>query len=313
LFVTSPWGIGLLALSGETMTDTLMVQNGQRIGGWLVQTKDNDFSIVADFDGDARLEVLVRSSWGIGLLGLYGGSSHVALAMAQNGSRIDGWVLSTKDNKFPVLGDFDGDKAGEALVTSPWGLAVLKFSAGAFQAIAMAQNGTRLGGWLLSTADNVFGMTRVSRARVVTVEQINEMLVAEEPDYEAIAWLGTAALPEIKKSVESEDVALVSKATYMASLVPGDEAVEIVSAAAKDPRLEVRVAAAASIRNLPATRAAQLLEAVAADADMTIRLKAVKSAIQMQDPEVLSALGKIAEQDPSPIVRRVAAQAKRRG
>ena len=43
LLVTSPWGIGILQLSGSTLTAPMMQPNGTRFGGWLLNTGDNEF------------------------------------------------------------------------------------------------------------------------------------------------------------------------------------------------------------------------------------------------------------------------------
>ena len=41
--VTSPWGIGILKLSGSTLTAPMMAPNGTRFGEWLLNTEDNHF------------------------------------------------------------------------------------------------------------------------------------------------------------------------------------------------------------------------------------------------------------------------------
>ncbi|MGA2827173.1 MAG: hypothetical protein ABSF03_13755, partial [Streptosporangiaceae bacterium] len=41
ILVTSPWGIGILALSGTTMVSPMLQPNGTRFGGWLLNTADN--------------------------------------------------------------------------------------------------------------------------------------------------------------------------------------------------------------------------------------------------------------------------------
>ena len=155
ILVTSPWGIGILKLSGSTLTAPMMAPNGTRFGGWLLNTADNRFSPVADFDGDGRAEILVTSPWGIGILKL-SGSTLTAPMMAPNGTRFGGWLLNTADNRFSPVADFDGDGRAEILVTSPWGIGILKLSGSTLTAPMMAPNGTRFGGWLLNTADNRF-------------------------------------------------------------------------------------------------------------------------------------------------------------
>src|SRR5262245_30514085 len=153
--VTSPWGIGILKLSGNTLTSPMMAPNGTRFGGWLLNTADNRFDLMADFDGDGRDELLVTSPWGIGVLKMSGGTL-TAPMMAPNGTRFGGWLLNTADNRFGPVGDFDGDGQMEIMVTSPWGIGIIKLSGNKITVPMMATNGTRFGGWLLNTADNRF-------------------------------------------------------------------------------------------------------------------------------------------------------------
>jgi hypothetical protein len=155
ILITSPWGLGVLRLSGSTLISPIMAANGTRIGGWLLNTLDNRLRPAGDFDGDGREELLLVSPWGIGILKI-GATSLSVPMMAPNGTRFGGWLLNTADNFFNMTGDFDGDNRAEILVTSPWGLGILKLSGSTLTAPMMAPNGTRFGGWLLNTADNRF-------------------------------------------------------------------------------------------------------------------------------------------------------------
>jgi acyl-CoA hydrolase len=156
LLVSSPWGLGVLEQSGSTMAAPMMAPNGTRFGGWLLNTADNTFGPVGDFDGDGNDEIVISSPWGMGILKL-SGSTMVVPMMAPNGTRFGGWLLNTADNTFGPVGDFDGDGKDEILVSSPWGVGILKLSGTAMTAPMMAANGTRFGGWLLNTADNRLG------------------------------------------------------------------------------------------------------------------------------------------------------------
>lgn len=83
-----------------------------------MNTADNVFGPVADYDGDGRAEVFVSSPWGIGLLKFVDGTL-TAPMMQPNGTRFDGWLLNTADNRFGPIGDYDGDGRAEILITSP--------------------------------------------------------------------------------------------------------------------------------------------------------------------------------------------------
>ena len=66
-------------------------------------------------------------------------------------------LLNTADNRFEMADDFDGDGKAEILISSPWGIGILKMEGGALSAPVMAANGDRfMGGWLLNTEDNRF-------------------------------------------------------------------------------------------------------------------------------------------------------------
>ncbi len=156
ILVTSPWGIGILKQAGGTMSEMMMAPNGTRFGGWLLNTADNTFGPIADFDGDGHDEIFISSPWGVGFLKLSGNTFTVPM-MAPNGTRFGGWLLNTVDNVFSNAADYNGDHAAELLVTSPWGLGVLKLTGATLVPLMMQPNGTRFGGWLVSTKDNRFG------------------------------------------------------------------------------------------------------------------------------------------------------------
>ena len=155
LLISSPWGIGVLETSGNTLAAPIMAANGTRLGDWLLNTGDNSFSGMGDFDGDGKAEILIASPWGIGILKRVG-NALTPIMMAPNGTRFGGWLLNTADNTFGPIADFDGDGHAEVVVTSPWGIGLLKLSGMTMTAPMMQANGTRFGGWLIDTGINVF-------------------------------------------------------------------------------------------------------------------------------------------------------------
>jgi len=149
--VTSPWGIGIFNLNGSTFNVLAMVPNGTRIGGWLLNTNDNHFELVGDFDGDDVDELFVSSPWGIGVIELNGGSFS-GLALKPNGTRFDGWLLNTADNRFGPVGDFNSDGKDDIIVRSPWGIGILNLVGNSFSGLMLKPNGTDFGGWTLNTS-----------------------------------------------------------------------------------------------------------------------------------------------------------------
>jgi hypothetical protein len=154
--VSNPSGIAILKVTGSSMTACAIAANGSRIGGWLLETSDNDFGPAADYDGDGAAEILLTSPWGIGMLKLSAAAFSVPM-LQPNGTRFGGWLLNTADNNLGEVGDYDGDGRAEVLVTSPWGIGILKLAGQTMTAPMMQPNGTRFGGWLVDTASNQFG------------------------------------------------------------------------------------------------------------------------------------------------------------
>jgi FG-GAP repeat len=151
--VTSPWGIGVFEFDGTTFTVPVMAPNGTRFGGWLLNTADNKFGPVGDFDADGKDEVMVSSPWGIGVFNIDGGTISTP-ALKPNGTRFDGWLLNTADNRFGPVGDFDADGKDDIVVRSPWGIGILDLSGNTFAGLMLKPNGTNFGGWVLDTASN---------------------------------------------------------------------------------------------------------------------------------------------------------------
>ncbi|RZI53804.1 MAG: hypothetical protein EOP16_00940 [Pseudonocardia sp.] len=189
LLVTSPWGLGILTLSRGTITSTVMAANGTRFGGWLLNTADNRIAPIGDLDGDGRAEMLVSSPWGIGVLKQSDGTLTNPF-LAANGTRCGDWLLNTADNYFDIVDDIDGDRRAEIVVTSPWGIGILKFTGSSMSCPMLAPNGTRFGGWLLNTADNQVGIgDQLIRlhVKILTVPNISieDMIVEMQRIYEA--------------------------------------------------------------------------------------------------------------------------------
>ena len=151
ILIWSGWGIATLIFNGGTLNTSRIFANGTRLGGWIINTADNTFVGTGNFDTDNRKDMVLMSPWGLGIISL-NNSNHVF--MASNGTRFGGWLLSSRDNQIKLVGDFDGDGMDELLITSPWGIGILKMVSGTLISVAMYANGTNLGGYLVNNADN---------------------------------------------------------------------------------------------------------------------------------------------------------------
>ena len=105
----------------------------------------------------------------------------------------------------------------------------------------------------------------------VTLEQVRNILNRDEPNYMEAAQLGPQAIPHLQKLLQEADPLLASKATYLASMISSDRAVDVVREAAASDHAEVRAAAAAATRNLPQVPVADVLGSLLDDGDVSVR------------------------------------------
>ncbi len=124
----------------------------------------------------------------------------------------------------------------------------------------------------------------------VTMEQVRAALDPEEPNYEEAAQLGPEALPHLEVLVQSGDPMLASKATYLASLIKGARAAEIVKKASQSADPIVRVAAAAATSNLTAAAATSVLTNLVGDEDPGVRKVAQQRAQERPSDKLSAAL-----------------------
>ncbi|MDG6250935.1 VCBS repeat-containing protein [Methanocalculus sp.] len=150
ILLTSSWGIGVLAYGGNTLTSPIIQPNGTRFGGWLFDSRANQIAGVGDVDGNGRDEIVMTSGWGIGVLGAVS-NTFDSLMVAPNGTHFGGWVFNSSENTIHPLADYDGDGQDEILITSDWGIGVLKHQGNTLNSIAIHANGSDLNGYILDT------------------------------------------------------------------------------------------------------------------------------------------------------------------
>jgi len=105
----------------------------------------------------------------------------------------------------------------------------------------------------------------------VTMKQVIDSLLPEEPDYAAAAALGPEALPLLQQLVQGDNRELATKAASLAGHIAGPEAVAVLNLAASSPVASVRVAAAAATRHLPTDQASRVLTGLVGDGDPGVR------------------------------------------
>lgn len=181
ILVWSSWGIATLGLAGGTLTPTRLHGNGTRLGGWLLDTGDNRFAGHGRFAAGQRSQMVITSPWGLGILSLQDGN---ATYMAPNGTRLGDWLLGTGDNRVRLIADFDGDGQDEILISSPWGMGVLKMVGGTLRSIAMHPRGEDLGGYRID-GDHDFAL-----ADTLSGGRRHEIMVADDQGFHVLALVG---------------------------------------------------------------------------------------------------------------------------
>ena len=145
----------------------------------------------------------------------------------------------------------------------------------------------------------------------VTMKQVLAQIDKDEPDYPRAAKLGPQALPHLRTLIEADDPMRASKAAYLASLIGGPDAIEVLDDASRRKEPEVRVAVAHALQN---TRDAppQLVVRLLGDADPGVRKLALRTAGRLKSPELRPKVETIAKRDPEEFLRKMAEATSRR-
>ena len=134
-------------------------------------------------------------------------------------------------------------------------------------------------------------------------EELRVALSNEEPRYpELAARLDESDVPRLRALAEGDDLALSTKAIYLASLLQSGNSHEIVSRAASSPVELNRIAAATGLPNLPAATAERVAVRLADDDNPAIA-KLVLQAVGRPSPELTEKLRRLETRTPLPELR----------
>ncbi len=140
---------------------------------------------------------------------------------------------------------------------------------------------------------------------MITMDQVRTQLDRDEPDYAEAARLGPDAIPHLMQLVRGGDPMLASKAAYLASLIQSDKSTDVLDLAAHSSHDQVRIAAAAGVRNLKQVQA-PLLDLLVHDLDAGVRKVTLRS-IEAKPPAGVKAMvEEIAKNDPDENLRELA-------
>ena len=131
----------------------------------------------------------------------------------------------------------------------------------------------------------------------VTMGQVINQLDREEPDYAQAAQLGSEALPHLITLIQGGNLGLAAKAASLAGLINAGQSAAVLEVATRHPEPVVRVAAAASARNLtsiPTSLTTDLLN----DSDVGVRTWALKTLEVHHPPGIKAKVEEIMKNDP---------------
>jgi HEAT repeat protein len=130
-----------------------------------------------------------------------------------------------------------------------------------------------------------------------TMDQVLEILEAEEPDYGRGVELGPDALPHLATLAAGPDSGLAAKAVSLAASIQDERSTGILQEAAQSSDPIVRVAAANAAPGLPDEAAASVLLALLDDQDLGVRKVALSSVGDSAPDELQAKVAQLSESD----------------
>ncbi len=140
----------------------------------------------------------------------------------------------------------------------------------------------------------------------MTLEQLKQQLSSIEADDATYAGIGPSEVPLLDQLVNDPETWLAARAIFALSHVPTPTALAILARSAADPRPEIRVAVAASTKNLPPSDANGILLRALSDVELGVRKFAIRSVAPDHSAPVQAKLRELEAGDPAPSIRDAA-------
>ena len=140
----------------------------------------------------------------------------------------------------------------------------------------------------------------------VTWNRFEPYSIPEEVNYQAARQLGSEALPELAVLARGPDMMLASKAIYLASLIQGSQAEQILEEAALHPEPAIRVAAATGLKNIKTEDVAgRIADRLITDQDIGVRKVTIKSVAALPMPGLRQKIRVAGEKDPDQMIKEL--------
>lgn len=139
----------------------------------------------------------------------------------------------------------------------------------------------------------------------VTMQDVIRQLDRDEPDYAQAARLGPEALVHLGKLIQGDNIGLAAKAACLAGTMNMDESISVLKLAARHPDPVVRVAAAASAKNLTQMNTS-LATTFLSDVDPGVRKWGLRSLNVNRPQSITKKVEEIMKDDPDSGLREQA-------
>ena len=140
----------------------------------------------------------------------------------------------------------------------------------------------------------------------LTLAALKEQLSSIEVDGATYDGIGPSDVPLLEQLVRDPETWLAARAIFALSQLRSAAATAILAGSAADPRPEIRVAVAASAKNLPAEDASGILLQALNDPELGVRKFAIRSVAPQHAASVQAKLRELEAGDPAPSLRDAA-------
>jgi hypothetical protein len=148
-------GLGIFKYNSSKIDEVAVHANRAWFEGWNFEAGLNKIEGVGDFNGDGKDDILITSSWGIGVV-YREENQWKTLVVQPKDTWFGQWRYNASVNrgndKIEAIADFDNDGKADILISSSWGIGILKLQGNTFTTIMAQPNGTRFGTWTYNTS-----------------------------------------------------------------------------------------------------------------------------------------------------------------
>ena len=141
---------------------------------------------------------------------------------------------------------------------------------------------------------------------MATVTKKQVVAALHKEDYAEAKRLGKGALRHLKMIVQGDDLALATKATYLAGMISAEGSAAIIDLAARSRKRILRVAAAGAAGYLAPEEAEPLLSRLLNSADAGVRKCAIRSVETASTDKLRARLDRLGKDDKEVTIRKVA-------